>query len=481
MQVISVRKLLAFALIAGMVTMVHAQSSRLSAQPGASASPGASMSDRAPARSAGGAQAGTQAGDFIVAVVNNDVITRRELNAQVQNALSLLAAQNIPAPPADVLDRQVLDRMITERALLQEADRAGIRVSDDQLEMAIARIAEQNDLTVAQMRQQIEADVPWAQYREELRDQIRISRLRELEVDRNILVSEAEIDAFLAEQAQQASQSGGATGVVLHLAQILVRVPEGSSPSEIAALRERAQRLRQQVVQGADFAQVAAANSDGEEAMRGGDMGVRPAAGWPDLFLNAVGQLQAGQVSEVIQSGNGFHILKVVDREGGPAPIAFGSDGQPMPVTQHRVRHILVQTSAVVDDEQARARLQAMRDRILSGQVSFADMARQYSDDPSAPQGGDIGWLSPGDTVPEFEQVIVGLEPGTVSQPFRTVFGWHLALVEERRVQDVSDERRRLQARQILYQRKLEPAWTEWTSLVRSRAYVDNRLERELP
>src|SRR5690606_16386694 len=227
--------------------------------------------------------------------------------------------------------------------------------------------------------------------------------------------------------------------------------------------------------------QVAAASSDGEEALRGGDMGVRPAAGWPDLFLQAVRELKPGQVSDIIQSGNGFHILTVVAREGGAAPAQLGADGQPMPVTQHRVRHILLETSAVLNDEQAHARLQAIRDRIVGGQVSFADMARQYSDDASAPQGGELGWVSPGETVPQFEEALTRLEPGQVSQPVRTPFGWHLLLVEERRVQDVSEENRRMQARQFLFQRKLEPAWMEWSSLVRSRAYVDNRLERALP
>ncbi len=486
MQVISIRKLLALALMAGMTATAVAQGTRSATPPApatqsAQAKPGSERgaASRAAPRTgsnANPAAASAQPVDYIVAVVNNDVITRRELNAQVQNALSMLAAQKIPAPPPDVLDRQVLERLITERALLQEADRAGIRITEDQLDMAIRRIAEENNMTVEQLRAEVEKDVSWARYRRELRDQIRISRLRELEVDRTIHVSEAEIDAFLAEQARQGTQAG--TNAVLHLAQILIRVPEGSSPSQIASLRERAERLRQQLIKGADFAQLAAANSDGEEAMRGGDLGVRPAAGWPELFLRAAGNLQPGQVSEVIQSGNGFHILKVLDRQGGPAPVVLNVDGSPMPVTQHRVRHILIRPTAVLSDEDARQRLQSIRERIVQGQVSFADMARQYSDDPSAPQGGDLGWVSPGETVPVFEQTIATLEPGTVSQPFRSPFGWHIAVVEERRVQDVSREMQRSQARQILFQRKLEPAWVEWTSLVRSRAYVDNRLER---
>lgn len=421
-------------------------------------------------------------GDAIVAVVNNEVITRRELDQRVATALASLAEQNIPAPPPEILDRQVLDRVIADTVQLQEADRVGVRVSEDQIDMTIQRIAEQNNTSVAQMRQQLERDgVAWDVYRADLRDQIRMNRVREQELDRTIFVSEAEIDAFLAEQSAQQGQPGAqAAAGVLQLAQILVRVPEGSSPAQIEQLRNRANQLASQARSGADFAQLAAAASDGDEALRGGDLGARPTVGWPDVFLRATARLQPGQVSDVVQSGNGFHILKVVAREGG-APQAgslLGPAG-PQQVTQHRARHILLRTTAVRNDEQARAQLEQLRTRIIQGGSSFADLARQYSDDASAPQGGDLGWLSPGETVPEFENAMQNLQPGQVSQPVRSQFGWHLIVVEDRRVQDIGDQSRRMQARQILFQRKLEPAWADWVGMLRSRAYVDNRLERD--
>src|SRR5690606_22968821 len=448
----------------------------------AGAAAGAAAAVAAPAP----ASTSPQLGDSIVAVVNNDVITRRELDDRVQAARRGLAAQGIPAPDTALLERQILERMITDKAQLHEADRAGIRVSDDQIDMAITRIIEQNNLTMDELRQQIEQDgLTWNAYRRELRDQIRMTRLREQEVDRNIIVSEAEIDAFLADQAAQQSAPGSspaAYGGAMHLAQILVRVPEGSSPEQITALRSRAENLLRRARAGEDFAQLAAGGSDGEEALQGGDMGIRPMVGWPDLFMQAVANLQSGQISDIVQSGNGFHILKVVAREGGQqasARAGGGIDFGQKQVTQHKVRHILVKTSAVVNDEQARARLEQIADRVRHGQATFADMARQYSDDASAPQGGELGWISPGETVPAFERAMAALQPGQMSEPVKSEFGWHLILVEDRRVQDVTEQARRLQARQILFQRKLEPAWEEWVGIVRGRAYVDNRLGQE--
>lgn len=427
-----------------------------------------------------------QLGDAIVAVVNNDVITRRELDERVKAAREGLAAQGIPAPDNALLERQVLERMITDKAQLHAADRAGIRVSDDQIDMAISRIAEQNNMTMAQLRQQVQTDgISWNAYRNELRDQIRMTRLREQEVDRNIIISEAEIDAFLADQAAQQNKPGGspaASSGALQLAQILVRVPEGSSPEQITALRNKAENLLRRARSGEDFAQLAAGGSDGEEALQGGDMGIRPMVGWPDLFLQAVGNLQPGQVSDIVQSGNGFHILKVVAREGGQQAAARaggGLDFGQKQVTQNHVRHILIKPSAVVTDEEARSRLNQIADRIRHGQANFADMARQYSDDASAPQGGELGWISPGETVPAFERAMMTLQPGQMSEPVKSEFGWHLILVEDRRVQDVTEQARRMQARQILFQRKLEPAWEEWVGIVRGRAYVDNRLGQE--
>ena len=448
------------------------------ATPGAAAPRAATRGASAPAAAAP-VPGQSQLGDAIVAVVNNDIITRRELDERVASTRRTLAAQGIPAPETAVLERQMLERMITDKAQLQEADRAGIRVSEEQLDITISRIAEQNNITTAQLREQLQADgLTWQQYRKELSDQIRMTRLREQEVDRSIIVSEAEVDAFLAEQASRSSRPGApAMNGAMQLAQILVRVPEGSSPQQISALRAKAEDLLRRARGGADFAQLAAAGSDGDEAMRGGDMGVRPVVGWPDLFVQAVANLQAGQVSDIVQSGNGFHILKVVGRDGARQTGPAGApDPGPTQVTQSLVEHILIKTSAVVSDDQARSQLLQIRDRISHGQASFADMARQYSEDASAPQGGEIGWVSPGETVPAFERAMNALQPGQMSEPVKSEFGWHLLHVTDRRVQDVTDQARRMQARQTLFQRKLEPAWEEWVGMVRGRAYVDNRL-----
>ncbi len=424
---------------------------------------------------------GAQPGDSIVAVVNDDIITWRELNSELARAQRELRAQNIEPPPDDVIRQQLLERLITDRILEQEADRAGIRVSSEQIDAAIGRIAEENDLSVAELRTAVEETMPWSTYRNELERQIRINRLREENVDASIVITEGEIDAFLAEQDSQGSAGPANANALLHLAQILVRVPEGSSPDTIAQLRARAEDLRRQVAGGADFAQVAAAASDGDAALRGGDLGPRPTGGWPQLFIDATRGLAPGQISQVVQSGAGFHVLLVVDREQ-PQTARAGSllpDTGPVSVTQSLVRHILIRPTAVTSDQAARQQLEEIRQRVLQGE-DFSVLAREYSEDASAPQGGSIGWVSPGEAVPEFEAVVNSLEPGQMSEPFESPFGWHIVLLEDRRVQDVTERTRRQQARQLLFQRRLEPAWEEWIGMVRARAFVDNRLNDTL-
>jgi len=445
--------------------------------------------------------------DGIAAVVNKDVITLRELNARVAEARQELAQQNIQAPPDDALERQVLQRLIMERLEQQEAARLNIRVNDEQVDQAIASIAQRNHLQVDEMRQKIESSgTSWDAYRSMLRRDVRLDRLRQRTVDRDIVITDAEVDAYLKEQQARRNVSGsagaGAPGrqapaaagapTAMTLAQILVRVPEGASPEQVAALRKKAEDLLSRARGGGDFASLAAAASDGPEALQGGNMGTRPIDGWPDLFIKAVASLQAGQVSDLIQSGNGFHILKVLDRGGpsaAPAPSAAPGPGLggepeaappqgPMPVTQTHARHILIKTSSVMSDDQARTRLEQLRQRIVQGGESFADLARRYSNDSSAPQGGDLGWVNPGETVPPFEQAMNALQPGEVSPPIQSPFGWHLIQVEGRRTQDMADEYQRMQARQILFERRAQPAFEEWLDQVRDQAYIDNRLER---
>nr|WP_236844162.1 peptidylprolyl isomerase [Bordetella sp. 02P26C-1] len=457
---------------------------------------------------------GEQMVDGIAAVVNKDVITLREVDAAAKSAMAELKQRGIQVPPQDILRRQVLQNLILERVQSQEADRLGIRINDAQVDQAIESIAARNRITVPAMRAEIEkGGVSWAEYRKSLAGDLRLNRLRQRAVDSNIVISDAEIDAFLRDQQNNpAARAGGnvmqgqpaarpqaqtqAGPEQIALGQILVRVPEGSSPEQVAALRKKAEGLLQRLKQGADFASLAAEASDGPEALQGGVMGARPIDGWPDLFVQAVSSLQPGQVSEVIQSGNGFHILAVLDRTGGrsaPAQPAApqqapmmqqpgaGMPAQqgPVQVTQTRARHILIKTSAVMSDDQARQRLQQIRQRVVNGGAKFADMARQYSEDSSAPQGGDLGWVNPGEMVPAFEQAMNALPVGGISEPVLSPFGWHLIQVEERREHDVSDELQRMQARQILFERRAEPAFEDWLEQLRNGAYIDNRLEKQ--
>lgn len=461
---------------------------------------------------------GEQMVDGIAAIVNKDVITLREVDSAAQHAVTDLKRRGIQVPPQDILRRQVLQSLIMERIQSQEADRLGIRVNDSQIEQAIASIAARNHMPVANMKTEVEkSGVKWDDYRKSLANDLRMNRLRQRAVDSNIIISDAEVDAFLKDQqtnpaaragagaptaAQPAPQARANAGPEqVALGQILVRVPEGSSPDQVAALRQKAEGILARLKQGGDFASLAAESSDGPEALQGGVMGARPLDGWPDLFVQAISSLQAGQVSNVIQSGNGFHILKVLGRTGGAAsapaqpaqpaapqgPMVAPHPGAGMPanqgpvqVTQTRARHILIKTSAVMSDDKARQRLEQIRQRVINGGASFADMARQYSEDSNAPQGGDLGWVNPGEMVPAFEQAMNALPVGGISEPVLSPFGWHLIQVEERREHDVSDDLQRMQARQILFERRAEPAFEDWLEQLRNGAYIDNRLEKQI-
>lgn len=454
--------------------------------------------------------------DGIVAVVNKDVITRRELDSRVRIAKRELAAQRIQAPPDSVIEAQILQRLITETLEQQEARRQRIDVTDAMTNSAMEMIAKRNNTTVAVMRKQIEgAGINWSDYTAMIRREIMVEQLRQRVVDSTIFVSDADVDAYLREQKARKEgnlplsvrpapppppppkpqpKSQAATPAIMGLAQILVRVPEGSSEEEVKALRAKAQGLLARVRKGESFEAVAKASSDGPEASRGGDMGVRPLSGWPDLFLKGVAGVPDGRVSNIIQSPNGFHILKVIGRAGGappppppePKPQAAPAPGTPggpvpqgpMPVQQTQARHILIKTTAVVTDEIARQRLEQIRQRIVQGGESFSDMAKRFSNDSSAPQGGVLGWLNPGETVPPFEKAMNALKEGEVSQPVQSQFGWHLIIVDGRRTQDMADQFIRNQARQQIFQQRSNVAFEAWLQQVRSQSFIDNRLEK---
>jgi len=462
----------------------------------ASAGSAATPAGKAPKQAAAPSQ---QFVDGIAAVVNRQVITLKQVNAGVAEAEANLKAQKIPVPERSILQRQVLQRLILEELQSQEADRLGIRVSDAQLQRGLATIAERNRMSVEALRKEIEkSGVSWDRYLEGLRREMRFDLLRQRQVDANISISEAEVNAFLRTQGkaiQPPRAPGGAPVAssqqqvaprVLGLAQILVAVPERASSEEVAKLQQRAEQLLAQLKAGADFAGLAASSSDGPRALEGGVMGVRPIEGWPDLFLEATRGLKVGEVSRIIRSGQGFHILKVLtwgeEARSAPPQRDFSAAGQqqlaqgPMIVTQTRARHILVKTNQITSDEQAQQRLRLVRDRLRNGE-SFEELARRHSEDATAPQGGDLGWLSPGETVPAFEQVMNSLQPGEISEPFRSPFGWHIVEVLERRQHDMGEEYQRMQARQILFQRKIEPAVDQWLNELYGRAYVENRLD----
>ena len=379
-----------------------------------------------------------------------------------------LAQQGTTPPPKNVVERQLLERMIGDRVQLQLAKESGLRVDDTELERAIGRIAEQNNITVETMRKTLESDgVPYAKFREDIRNEIIMTRLREREVDNKIVVTESEIDSLLATSATEQMRRDE-----VNLSHILIVVPENASPEQLQTRRARAEDALAQLTKGADFRQVAAAFSEAPDALRGGEMGWRAGERLPTIFYDALKDLKAGEVSGILRSANGFHILKLNDRRGGAGTAAQG----PASVQQTHARHILLKTNELVSENEARNRLMGLKER-LENKADFAELARVHSDDASASRGGDLGWILPGDTVPEFERAMNNLKPGEISDPVRSPFGWHLIQVLERGTQDVSKERRRLAARQTLRARKSDEAYQEWVRQLRDRAYIEVRLD----
>jgi peptidyl-prolyl cis-trans isomerase SurA len=403
--------------------------------------------------------------DRIVAIVNKDVITQRDLDERVALVVSQLKRQNTPLPPVEVLERQVLERMITDRVQVQFALETGVRIDDLQLDRTVAMIAEQNRMSLPDFRRALEREgVPFDRFREDIRREIMISRLKEREVDSKIQIGESEIDNFLQEVATTPK------GAEYNIAHILVTVPESASPEQIEARLKRAQEAAARAKGGADFAQVAVSYSDAADALAGGGMGWRAQDRLPELFASVLAKMKPGEVSDVLRSPAGFHVLKLVDRRGGAAESAFV-------VEQTHPRHILVRINEVVSEGEARRKIGLLRQRIVDG-ANFAEIARLNSDDTaSASRGGDLGWVVPGDLVPQFESAMKELKLDEVSQPVRTPFGLHLIQVLERRTADVSADRKRLEARKVLRERRSDEAYQEWVRQLRDRAYVELRLE----
>jgi peptidyl-prolyl cis-trans isomerase SurA len=401
--------------------------------------------------------------DRIVAIVNDEAITARELDERAAIAMKQLAQQGTSAPPRPVVERQLLERMIGDRVQLQLAKESGVRVDDNELERAILRIAEQNKLDLPTLRATLERDgVPYSKFREDIRSEILMSRLREREVDNKIVITESEIDGFLAAERLDGS------GDEVNLSHILVIVPENASPEQVQARRARAEEALAQLAKGADFRQVAASYSEAPDALQGGAMGWRPGDRLPTIFFDAVKTMKPGDLSAVLRSPNGFHIVRLNERRGNVAT--------PMTVPQTHVRHILIKTNELVSEADARGRLRILKER-LENKGDFAELARVHSEDASSSRGGDLGWILPGDTVPEFERAMNNLKPGEISDPVQSPFGLHIIQVLERGNQDVSKERRRVVARQTLRARKSDEAYQEWVRQLRDRAFIETRLD----
>jgi peptidyl-prolyl cis-trans isomerase SurA len=406
--------------------------------------------------------------DEIVAVVNNEVITRNELRARVTAVERGLQRQGTALPPVDVLNRQVLDRLIDERAELQAARDDGIRVDDFAVDRSIAALAQQNKMSINAFQAKVVSDgTSFASLRDDVRNEIIMNRLREREVDNNIQVSEGEIDNFLALQG-----GGTPNSQEVDIAQILIRTPEQATADQIEQARAKADDVYKQATSGADFSKLAVSYSNAPDALTGGDLGWRTTERYPQLFVDAVSSLNAGDVTKPIKSPVGFHVLKLV----GKRSASVGKNLNIAPVLQTHARHILIRVNEVTTEAQAKSRLMEIKQRIESGKATFEDMARTYSADGSASKGGDLGEIFPGDTVPEFERVMNTLKVGEISDPVETQFGEHLIQVLGRHTQDVPEARVRLLARQAIHDRKLDEAYQDWVRSVRDEAYVEIRL-----
>jgi peptidyl-prolyl cis-trans isomerase SurA len=403
--------------------------------------------------------------DRIVAVVNNEVITANDLGDRTSTIVRQLQKQGTQLPPQDVLQKQILEQMINTQVQIQEAKESGVKVDESTLDKTLQRIADENNVSMTDFRRLLEQDgLVWSKFREEIRGEVMINRLREREVEGSVNVTEAEVDTQIALESREAN-----VDQELRLAHILVVVPEQATTAQVEQRRARAAQALGELRQGAEFAQVAARFSDAPDALQGGNLGWRATGRLPTLFLEALNQLKNGESTDILRSANGFHIVKLLDRRGkSSAP----------QVQQSRVRHILIRAKDGVSDDSARERLSRLRERIVGG-ADFAELAKVHSEDPSNTKGGELGWISPGDTVPEFERTMTTLRDNEISQPIQTQYGWHLVQVLERRSEGISEERKRAVARNSIRARKADEAYQDWLRQTRDRAFVEYRLEEK--
>ena len=413
-----------------------------------------------PARAATGVEL-----DRVAAVVNDDIIAWSELEDRLRRVREQLRQSGTALPPPDTLSRQVLERLILIRLQLQLARDSGIRVDDERLNRTVLRIAEQNELTLREFRDVLERDGhDFATFREEVRDDILIAEVRRRHVENQIIISQRDIDDFLAMMESRGAKADRHRFLIGH---ILIAVPDGASSEEIEQARARAERVLGEIRGGADFANMAVTHSDGQQALEGGDLGWRLASDLPTMLADAVLQLELGDVSDPVRSTSGFHLVKLVDRRGSERQM----------IRQTHARHILIALDELTDNAEARRQLSVLRERIVNGQ-DLGELARIHSDDTgSASKDGDLGWVDPGNTIPVFERVMDSLAPGGISEPFRTQFGWHIVQVLERRERDGTEISRRAEAQRVLRKRKIQENTQAWIRRVRDEAYVERRLD----
>jgi peptidyl-prolyl cis-trans isomerase SurA len=416
------------------------------------------------AQSPASGPAAIRSADFIVAVVNAEPITNREVQILALNLQREAQAQGRPVD-APESKRLALEQLINDKAQIQQARDAGIVIDEEALDQAEAGVASNNQLTREALRQRLQQDgVPLKTFRDQLRNQLLLTRVREREVEARIRISDIEVEQFLQEQLK--AQAGRAP-TDLNLAMILIAVPENSTEAQIKTLEAQAREVARRARSGENFAELAKTFSQAAaRGANGGAMGLRPADRYPELFVQAVAAVPVGGVSDVLRSGAGFHVLKVLERQQAPATLM---------TTQTRARHILLRLSPQLTQAQALAQLSALRLDIVSGKADFAEVARRLSQDGSAAQGGDLGWASPGMFVPEFEQTMNRLRPGQVAEPLVSRFGVHLIEVTDRRDAPMSDAEQRTLARNVLREKKLDEAYVAWAEDVRGRAYVELR------
>ncbi len=408
--------------------------------------------------------------DRILAVVNDNVITRSDLAVEKRTVTQQMRQQNIEIPPDDILDKQLLERLILKRLQLQLADSSGIKIDDDTLNRAIETIAKQNNMSLKEFRSVLERDgFDFAAFRENIRTEIVLSRLRQRQIANRITVTEQEVENLLATQKLQGDTGGGDNEY--HVAQILIALPEAPTPEQVQTANKKAEEVLAKLRAGADFKQTASAVSNDQQALQGGDLGWLKTGQLPTLFAEVVPTLKPGDVSDLIRSASGFHLVTLLDKRGGAQGTRI--------VKQSQVRHILVRPNELVSDKEAETRLAQLKLRIEGGE-DFAPLARSHSDDASsATNGGSLGWVNPGDLVPRFEEVMNSLQPGQISEPFQTQFGWHIVQLIERRDHDNTEEFRRSSARELITQRKTEEETQAWLRSLRDEAYVEYKIENE--